>query len=73
MFVIIYLVVIAYFVIAAISPVVTTVPDTWVEWERIAILVTLGSLAYWWGGVVAEANIREQLDRIMRRATSTEE
>jgi hypothetical protein len=65
MFVILYLVALSYFGIAAVSPVVTTVPDTWVEFERLAILFGLASGAYYWGGIVAEAQMREFIHRVM--------
>jgi len=74
MFVIIYLVVLAYFAIAAISPVVTTVPDTWAEWARIAVLFFLGVLGYWWGSTSAKSQMMEVIRRVANSdPTSTEE
>lgn len=73
MFVIIYFVTLAYFAIAAISDRVTTVPDTWAEWERIAVLTLLAVLAYWWGGVVSRANIRTYVVRLLREGVTSKE
>jgi len=71
MFVITYAVMLAYFALAAISPQVTTVPDTPNEWERIAVILGTALFGYWWGRQVTLARARALLVRVLREGSTS--
>ena len=51
MYVLAYTVVVGYFLLAAISPQATTIPNTWHELARVGVLALIGFIAFWWGNV----------------------
>jgi hypothetical protein len=60
----------AYLGIAAISAKATVVPDTGLEWARIAVLTTLALAAQWWGRVSATQRIVQRARTVLREASS---
>jgi len=49
LYVIAYITVVGYFLLAAISPQATVIPSTWPEFARVAVLLVLALAAYAWG------------------------